>query len=437
VVPFANKKKALSKYDEIRMTARDRPSQAANNRISFIKTWLESKASMLGQRVWFYPDDSKPIVVRSGLSYFNSYKSVKIPVVVHDPAITKVLTEHTKFIVPEPHMYEAMLDWLAFKFRYPWEKTYAFMLITPGQQTGKGVLLELVRRLFGREYVKPVPESVFSDKASGFNEFLEGSLFNFCDEAKFTERSYNRMKAWVYEPMQHVDMKNGFKGTCETFGSWLIFSNHLNSAVIGPDDMRLAVSIMRSPRKSTEYYTDIFKQLQDKSMLLVSHFAALLRERDISKFDQRKPPWSEAKASMVKSSKNDLQYAVEALIEDEVGPCMFDIVSSNLITGFLSASVGDLKISRHRVSAMLDKLTSMRHLEGYSVIVKPHESSQEPLFNRVRQSGLCCLRNYYKWKGASNAQLKLEYLRAREAAINNTHTKSKIKEIIFEELKEA
>jgi len=158
------------------------------------------------------------------------------------------------------------------------------LIITSSQQTGKGVLLAMLKMIFGHNRVVPAESTTFSDKASQFNEFLDKSLFNFCDEAKFNRAAYDKLKAWVYEPYLHINKKNGFKGTAETFSNWLIFSNHLNSAVIGKEDMRLAVSIMRDIRRPSSYYADLFAQIEDPNQVLVSHFVAMLEARDLSNF---------------------------------------------------------------------------------------------------------------------------------------------------------
>jgi hypothetical protein len=427
VIPYGNKKRSLSKHDGLI------PGRAT----TFLDTWCKHSESLVGQREWFRPVKDTPIVYDNGLAYFNSYSPPTIPKVVYDPAVIQPMLNHIRFIIPERILFEALLDWVAHKWRCPYEKAFAFLIITSSHQTGKGVVLALLKRIFGFNRVVPAPPSTFTDKASPFNEFLDGSIFNFCDEAKFDAAAYDTLKAWVYEPYLHINKKNGFKGTAETFSNWLIFSNHLNSAVIGPEDMRLAVSIMRDLRKPSTYYAELFRLINDPSQTLVSHFVAMLQARDISKFKRHEPPWSEAKAAMVTSSKNDITYLIDSMIADEAGPCKYDITSANLVLFYIETHEDGPKTSRREVSEILERVTATYHLDKYHVVVPPRDTQSGPLVNSKRQKGLLCLRNYDRWISADNAQLKLEYLRSREAAATPGMSKEEINAMQFKELKEA
>ena len=429
VIPYANKKRALGKYDHLA------PGKAASK--SFLDTWTKREGCQVGQREWFRPVKDTPIIHENGLSYFNSYNPPVIRKVIYDPAVIEPVLDHIRFIIPEPVLFEAFLDWVAHKWMYPWEKSFVFLIITSSHQTGKGVILALLKRIFGYNRIVPAPPSTFTDKASQFNEFLDGSIFNFCDEAKFDAASYDTLKSWVYEPYLSINKKNGFKGTAETFSSWLVFSNHLDSAVIGPEDVRLAVSIMRDLRKTADYYENIFNMVNDPSQEVVAHFVAMLEARDLSKFKRHEAPWSKAKDAMVRSSKNDLEYLISSMIDDGVGPCKYDITSARLVAFYIERHTEGHKVSVKAISQILERMTALSHLENYFVDVTPHPQELNPLVNSRRQKGLICVRNYGEWKGADNVQFKLEYLRSREAAITPVKTKEEINNIQFKDLKEA
>lgn len=429
VIPYSNKKRSLAKFDSLI------PGRSQTK--SFLDTWTKHPASLVGQREWFRPMPDTPIIYDNGLSYFNSYRAPNIPKVVYDPAVIKPVLDHIKFIIPECVLFEAFLDWVAHKWRYPWLKSFVFLIITSSHQTGKGVLLELLKNIFGHNHVLHAPPSTFTEKASQFNEFLAGSIFNFCDEAKFDAAAYDKLKSWVYASSLQVNKKNGFKGTMETFSSWLIFSNHLNSAVIGPEDVRLAVSIMRDIRKPSSYYEGLFKLINDPAKNVTAHFVAMLEARDISKFKRHDAPWSDAKGAMVRSSKNDLEYLISSMIDDAIGPCKYDITSARLVAFYIEEQVGGLKSSLKKISEILERITASTHLDKYYVVVEPMKAEGNPLINSKEQRGLLCLRNYDKWKSAGNAQLKLEYLRSREAAFAPSKLKEDIDAMQFNDLKEA
>lgn len=428
IVKFENAKKAMSQHDFARPRSRVKDS--------FMERWMGDPQVIIGYGLRFFPDANKPIITEGELNYFNIYKPPVFGTARASAEDLQFFLDHLKYIQPEQIVLDFNLRVWALKRRKPWLKTAAALFVTPVQQTGKTAIILMLRYMTGTEYVISVPAKELSSNATQFNEYLDGSIYNFCDEAKFDQSAYDTLKRYVFETRQSINKKNGLKGTVETFSSWIIFSNHLNTAVLDEGDQRLVVSIGRERRKDDAYYKKLFDLINDPSGALVNSFVEYLDNLDLAGFNHRMPPWSNAKAAMVKSSKNDAQMLIESLIADELGPCMFDVVSANIVHGYLKISA-DVTHSRKTTSAILEKLTAINNLDNYFVTVDPPGQGGDPLFNSKRQRGLICLRNYDKWKNAGNAALKLEFLRSREAAMNVGKTKAQIQEIQFTDLKEA
>jgi hypothetical protein len=205
----------------------------------------------------------------------------------------------------------------------------------PVYGTGRGMLRDVLARLFGHRYVRSIDFDVFSGRSAQgvYTDWAAYATLVTVSESKDTPEGgrwsaqravYERIKEIVDpRPVQRTFMRKGLPAfQAIAFASYLIFSNNRDALQIPADDRRVT-ALQNGARLAPEQ-----AMLLQAWMDMPGNIAALSRHlegRDLSQFDAYLPLRTATKATMQELARSELDDAYDA-VRRRIGP-------SRLFTG--------------------------------------------------------------------------------------------------------
>lgn len=278
------------------------------------------------------PDMARPIFTENGEDYVNAYK----PPIFADAAKGGIDggMELIEQLLPDARERQWFLDWLAFKFVNPGVPGPAVIMLARAFGTGRGTLGQLVKRLFGENYVRSLPFSIFAGQSyqSQYTDWRATALVVLVNESSDVGEtvSVHRAKRNVYEHLKEIVEPRAERATIirktdpsyetKVCASYLVFTNNPDAIPLPPDDRRFAVLSNGEPRDET-FWNRINAWLDRPEN--IAAFAAMLETRDLSDYNPYAvPPKTDAKTTMSDLSRSDLDRAIDLVIDSLVGEAM-------------------------------------------------------------------------------------------------------------------
>jgi hypothetical protein len=201
------------------------------------------------------PDRPFPVYEEGGRLYKNTYQRPQ-HVGTGDLGVWHRFMQH---LLPDPAEHDWFMDWLAHKHRHPAVPGVAVIMVAANEEgpvygAGRGMLRDILARLFGTQYVRTIDFDVFSGKSAQgvYTDWAAYSLLVTVSEAKdsadagrWTERRavYERIKE-IVDPraVERMFTSKGLPSfVARAFTSYLIFSNNFDAVQLPPDDRRATV----------------------------------------------------------------------------------------------------------------------------------------------------------------------------------------------------
>jgi Family of unknown function (DUF5906) len=225
------------------------------------------------------------------------------------PVIDKLITH-----VVGSSMYTHFFNWLAYCFQHKTAPKTAWVLHGT-QGTGKGILLHRVLvPLFGQVNVCQRRMEELEDK---FNDFIEGSLLVFVDEAQISDSGRNKMimaniKNYITEPTVTVRRMRQSSYEINNHAGWIFASNMPDPVVVDGSDRRFNVGEYQADRL---LITDT--ELQDLESELAS-FSLALASHAIDLDAVRTPVTNDAKKEMIMVSRSSADTVADAIVNGDL-----------------------------------------------------------------------------------------------------------------------
>jgi hypothetical protein len=295
------------------------------------KMWSHQPERHRIRGVRMHPGAAFPLFCEEGHTYKNTYRPPR-----HsgdgDLAVWWAFITH---LLPDPIEREWFLDWLAHKFQHPEIPSVAVIMVAVDEEgrpvygAGRGMLKDILSRLFGWSYVRPIDFDVFNGRSAQgvYTDWAAYALIVFVSESRdnaeagrWTERRavYERIKEVVDpRPVLRTFTSKGrpaFQGVA--YASYLIASNNGDALQIPAGDRR--ISALRNGPSMTESMA----QALDAWMNAPGNIAALARMlagRDLSKFDAYSPLHTATKATMQELALSEMdEWFIE--VRKRLGP---------------------------------------------------------------------------------------------------------------------
>jgi len=213
------------------------------------------------------------------------------------------------------------------------KKVLTSIIINGVEGSGKGVLKDTIKTIFGDKYVLEAGNEIVS---GSFNGELDEKLFVFFEEIivdyNKNKQIAGKLKRWITDPVLSINAKYGAQFSVENFFNCMFFTNEENPIEIKTGDRRY--SIFKSQNKlldiidESEFdsYNDFFNCLESEKIDFINFLFRL-------KYDEKatlRPFDTEEKDGIIQSTStkieilngllnkglyNELEYKIEELIE--------------------------------------------------------------------------------------------------------------------------
>lgn len=305
--------------------------RGGEKRINPADVWLVAKDRLNVAGIRLRPDQPRPLFTEHDRQFVNAYAP---PVFTETGGNVDGALDLLEQLLPNPIERHWFMDWLAYKFRHPGVPGPAVIMVARSFGTGRGTLGELLRRLFGQQYVKLLPFDNFTGQnyQSQYTEWRASSLVVVVTESSDTgeSKSVYRTKKNIYEHVKELAEPRATVVRIIAKGekaydalvccSCIIATNNPDAIPLPADDRRFAVLSNGEPRDEAFWYR-INAWMDDRAN--IAAFADLLRERDIGGYNPYAVPLkTNAKEAMADLSRSDLDRALDIVLDGFNGECL-------------------------------------------------------------------------------------------------------------------
>jgi len=222
--------------------------------------------------------------------------------------------EHLKLI---DNGSETLLDWIAHAVQKPFQKSFAvFMMGKKG--TGKSLIYDMVSRMLGKALTLQLSD--INHICGSFNDSLLNKLFvNLNETTHLTKQHENILKSLITETELLINAKNQAAYTVDNYARFMITTNEKFGMRVSRDDRRGYYIETPAHQKNIKGYFDkMIADTNDKNndepfRLLFNYFA----NRDISKFNVKKPPMTKFKWELMKQSDDPVNMYISDFLEGD------------------------------------------------------------------------------------------------------------------------
>ncbi len=307
-----------------------------------VDDWLEHEARITVEGLRLRPDQPEGIYTEDGKRWLNVYHAPR-----HPRAGGSVETAILFFeqLLPDPRELHWFLQYLAFKFRNPGVPGPGMIMVAKEHGTGRGMLAELIKRLFGVTYVKGVSFDIFVGKnyQGQYTDWLADALFVVVNESSVGEGAsvhsirrdtYERLKDLV-DPratMRLIVTKGqpNYQALC--FASVMVFTNHPDALPLPPNDRRFAVLTNGQPREQAFWDSVVAWMDQPEN---IGALARYLEDYNLAGYSPYVLPlMTKAKAMMSDMADSDIDRAFASAVAKLPG----ELITQAQIEGAMSGT---------------------------------------------------------------------------------------------------
>ena len=277
-------------------------------------------------------------------SYFTGYDYNEVDEVNED--VIAGFLNHVKEIMANGNkeIYEYILNWYAYVLQKPDGKTGTCLVFTGLQGTGKNVFTDVLCKLMERYSNSNLTR--IDDVVGKFNTALENMKLVVCNEMSSAETNKylnsDALKSVITENRIDVNQKCMPVRTVQNVCNLIILSNHSTPVKIESGDRRYVVSETNDKYKGNFKH---FEKLCDSfDEVFYENLYTYFMKRDISKFNPRIIPSSEAKEDIINASKSSYELFIQDRINEFVNgydctESFGDYQNWAKLNGFMSCNV--------------------------------------------------------------------------------------------------
>jgi hypothetical protein len=334
----------------------------------------------------FKPYVLKEYLYQDGVYYQNLFKPSKYLKVNGKPLrLPKAILDLLFNLVDyNTTRYNYLLNWLAFFFKYLQKSQVAIALIGD-QGTGKGILFDIISKLFGEEYCITINDESLNSKYKA--KMIANILFYNFDEIKFNtcKKNDSFLKAVITNPSVSLEEKNvTMEKEVELYGQCLFTSNNLKALYLNESDRRYTIFNTGSSLLKTNYlnfgsYENLEMAINDE----LEDFAKYLKNFDVDIALANTALDTPEKRMIINASKDNLKDFHTAIINKHLE--YFEELSETNIPLYttLYSDFNKNRIDRSIIRKAYNELFSGRDISTKELMSKLREIQPYDTFTEV------------------------------------------------------
>jgi hypothetical protein len=369
--------------------------------IKVADAWITSPSRLDVVTRTFAPGQPIVCVSPKGVSALNLWKGPNRVPPLRAADYVAAFLAHIEYLVPYPAERERFLDWLAHIEQRPGELPMThYLFIATETGIGRNWLTEALGKVFGRYVAENYDLAEYM--RTNFTGDLAGKVLACVDELKEGGPNQQRgganmgerLKSMLTAQFRHVNPKYGRQYVEFNACRFLMLSNYLSALPLADNDRRVIVIENPNQPRPADYYTRIYKMLDDPGF--GDAIGLWFAMRDISKFNAGdRAPMNDAKARAIRAGRTEREQAVRDIAAD--WPC--DLIRADRMLFELENTTGEKLKSAQGfvVEAGLEKLDKKR-----------------PIIDGKKRQ-IWIIRNREKWREASAEEIRAEVMKAETA----------------------
>jgi len=286
--------------------------------------------------------------------------------------------------------FNLLMDWLAYVFKYPGEKTEYSIIFRSDQGAGKNTFFEPLERIIGSDYSNS--NMTLHDIADQFNSLLLGKMLIIVNEISDinNEKGNNgskyedKLKPIITDATVTIEPKGANRYIVENVCNMMMFTNHNHIVKMGLHERRYAYFDVSSCNlKKKELFTKLHNYFKDETFLrcLLTHF--LIRKVDKDRFKC----FDEETQETINEKARSLNPAQKCIIENMEYIKQHDntLLRKNIID-YYTDNTSECRCYKNQKS-FVDAVINPRFCE----VVKNPFKDDNPFVFRYRVGGNNCL----------------------------------------------
>jgi hypothetical protein len=268
--------------------------------------WLEHRDAARFDRLKFKPLPEGVCEKRQKVCDYNLWKGFKVLLTDGDKYVQRAgreqcvqqlrpFMEHVMHVWcrGEANLYDYVLNWMAWCFQKPDKKTEVAIAIRGDKGSGKGVIMQMLGKIYGREYFFHAQKA--DDLVGSFNDHLQTCMLCFVDEVTFANdtAATNILKTLVTE--QHTTINTKFKSRFQLQSYMNLFLAGNLAKIVECEGTERRYLVLETNDKwsgsQSHQSAQYFRRLTSVPLELLRYFFS---RRDISEFNPKEVPSSAA-----------------------------------------------------------------------------------------------------------------------------------------------
>lgn len=283
-------------------------------------TWIANEGVTF-DRVGFNPATDARTFVEEGVDTLNAWFGMPELEEAEDDLI-ELVEQFLEHLIPHDEERAFFLDWLAIKYREPWQRMCAILFVAPNVGgTGRGTLYEMCHQLFGAYSTTVTEEGLFGT----FNGWIDRNVLATVNEVGAStryadkKRDYQRLKELVDPTNTYVSVRHMQQAAVRVraYHSMMVATNNLNGIMLDDEDRRFAVLRNGEMLDRVRGWADRFMALRRTDLpRLTAALAAILHEREVTRSmrELQTPPKFDAWHEVLAAGDSELDEAIQNVV---------------------------------------------------------------------------------------------------------------------------
>lgn len=279
-----------------------------------IKLWKEEKKTITAndillthlskltiQGVKFFNNNNKSI-----FSIFHGYKYELLENI--DSKVIEMYLDLIKEVIcsNDEIVYNYVLNWISFVIQHPGLKVETALVLKGLQGIGKNRFTDVLCELLSGYSLRNVTE--ISELTGNFNSVVENKMLIILNELKNAGEdrmaNFNALKSIITDNTIRINEKNQPRRTSENISNFIFVTNNSFPIKIEEGDRRYVVLACNGVHKNDfEYFTQLSEGFTKD---FYNNLLTFFLKRDISNFNNRDIPMTEAKQNIIEASHSPI-----------------------------------------------------------------------------------------------------------------------------------
>ena len=295
-------------------------------------------------------------------TYVNTYNPYIPQGVPPEPTMfehPQCIEDYLHRLIPDLHEYNIVLTFLAYIVQNPGCKINWAPVLLGVEGTGKTTILEIMKCMLGGNNVRPVSSIEFTDS---FNNFVEGSVFNFVEEVRISGSNrhlvLDKVKELITNDMVSVNHKGVNRYTAKNVTSYMLATNHADALPINDANRRYCV-IQTLLDSSPEQFVEIYLWIKTRAHEIKAWFLSI----DIPEsFDaEGRAPITESTQSMIGNTEDLLVQSIQDQIDKDKPLMNMAMLSFSVLVDALYAAIPGSEFNTKFAAQVRAKLLTMNY----------------------------------------------------------------------------